>query len=56
MFIKTYIVTAKTNPDIFYEVEAPCKLVAKWCGANIANHEYFGSRTAKDMTARRVYY
>lgn len=55
MFIKTYIVTAKTNPDIFYEVVAPCKWVAKWCGANMANNDCFRFRTARDMMARRKY-
>jgi hypothetical protein len=53
MIIKTYIVRAKTNPDIFYEVDAPCKWIAKWCGANLANWEYPGNRIAKDMSARR---
>jgi hypothetical protein len=55
MFIKTYIVTAKTNPDIFYEVDAPCMWVALWCGANMANNDYSGFRTARDMVARREY-
>ena len=50
MFNKTYMVVAKDNPDIFYEVDAPCKWVAKWCGANLANYEYMGKiRTARDM-------
>ena len=54
MSVKIYIVAAKANPNIFYEVAAPCKRVARWCGANLADSEYPGFRTARDMIARRV--
>ena len=58
MIIKTYtyIVTAKDNPDLWYEVDAPSKRVAKWCAVNLYDHEYCGKRrTTRDFTAKREY-
>ena len=37
-----------TNPHTFI-VEAPNKRIAKWCGANLFNHQYFSFATAKDI-------
>jgi hypothetical protein len=56
MIIKTYIVTAKDNPDLWYEVDAPSKRVAKWCAVNLYNQGYYGKRrTIRDFIARREY-
>lgn len=57
MKVKTYIVTAKDNPDLWYEVDAPSKRVAKWCAVNLFDHQYFGGkrRTIRDFTAKREY-
>ena len=51
MFIKTYIVAVREDPYIRYQVSAPCKWVAKWCGANLANQRstFAAQITAKDM-------
>ena len=56
MKVKTYIVTAKDNPDLWYEVDAPSKRVAKWCAVNLYDREYCCKRrTIKDFIARREY-
>ena len=56
MITKTYIVTAKDNPDLWYEVDAPSKRVAKWCAVNLYDRECFGKRrTTRDFIAERVY-
>lgn len=54
MKVKVYRVVPKKNIDgIFYMVDAPSKRVAKWCGANLVNNEYFAFLSAKDMVAER---
>lgn len=56
MKVKTYIVTAKDNPDLWYEVDAPSKRVAKWCAVNLYDQEYCGKRrTIRDFIAKREY-
>ena len=53
MKTKVYRVSLTDNPNIEYLVDAPNRWVAKWCGANLYNHEYADFRTAKDMTVKR---
>lgn len=53
MKIKIYKVWPKNNPENFYMVDAPCALIAKWCGANLVNNEYAVFLSAKDMKAER---
>jgi hypothetical protein len=53
MKIKVYRVSPKDNPNIEYLVDAPNKGIARWCGANLCNHEYTGFHTAKDMKVKR---
>ena len=50
---KTYIVYPKENPDLWYEIEAPTKRVAKWCGLNVIQSNYCCNYTVKDMVAER---
>ena len=51
MKVKVYKVYPKNNPDLWYLVDAPCKYIAKWCGAAILNNTYCGFLAAKDMVA-----
>jgi hypothetical protein len=51
--IKTYIVYPKRNPDLWYEIEAPFKFIAKWCGLNVIQANYGCNYTVKDMVAER---
>lgn len=54
MKIKVYRVEPKKNENgEFYMVDAPNKLVAKWCGANLFNNQYLTFLSAKDMIAKR---
>ena len=53
MKVKVYKVWPKNNPDLYYYVDAPCKWVAKWCGAAIVNNEYNTFLAAKHMKAER---
>ena len=54
MKVKVYKVYPKNNPDMYYHVDAPCKWVAKWCGAALVNNDYVTFFTAKDMKAERL--
>lgn len=51
--VKVYKVYPKNNPDLWYLVDAPCKYIAKWCGAAILNNTYADFLTAKNMVAER---
>ena len=51
--IKTYIVYPKGNPDLWYEIGAPTKRIAKWCGLNVIQANYMCNYTVKDMVAER---
>ncbi len=53
MKTKVYRVSLKKNPSIYYLVDAPSRRIAKWCGANLYNHEYIDFYTDKDMTVKR---
>ena len=54
MKVKVYRVIPKENPNsVSYLVDAPSKKIAKWCGANLFNNEYFDFLAAKDMIAVR---
>lgn len=54
MMVKVYEVSYQDNYGFTsYLVDAPSKRIAKWCGANLFNHEYVDSLTAKDMKAKR---
>jgi hypothetical protein len=55
MKTKVYEVTLKhkCQDKKIYMVDAPSKRIAKWCGANLFNNEYFAFVSAKDMTAKR---
>lgn len=50
---KTYIVYPKHAPSLWYEIDAPTKRVAKWCGLNVIQTNYCGCYRVKDMVARR---
>lgn len=51
--INVYRVTPKdpTVDDTFYMVDAPNEYIAKWCGANLYNNEYYAFMSARDMKA-----
>ena len=54
MKVKVYKVVPKHNSNgIFYMVDAPNRRIAKWCGANLYNHEYIDFLSDKDMVAER---
>lgn len=54
MKVKVYRVVPKKNQNgVFYMVDAPSKRIAKWCGANMYNNDYFSFLSAKDMIAER---
>ena len=54
MKVKVYRVFPKHNSsEIFYMVDAPNKRIARWCGANLYNNEYFTFLSDKDMIAER---
>ena len=54
MKVKVYrVVPKKHSNDVFYAVDAPSKRIAKWCGANMYNNDYFSFLSAKDMIAER---
>ena len=50
---KTYIVYPKRHPDLWYEIDAPTKRVAKWCGLNVIQSNYGCNYTVRDMVAKR---
>ena len=50
---KTYIVYPKSHPDLWYEIDAPTKRIAKWCGLNVIQSSYGCSYTVKDMAVKR---
>lgn len=50
--VKVYKVYPKNNPDLWYLVDAPCKRIAKWCGAAILSNTYCQSPVAKHMVAK----
>lgn len=51
--VKVYRVYPKNSPDLWYLVDAPCKYIAKWCGAAILNNTYCNFLAAKHMKAER---
>lgn len=51
--LKTYIVYPKGEPDLWYEVDAPTRRVAKWCGLNVIQANYVCNYTIKDMIAEK---
>lgn len=53
MMSKTYIVYPKGKPELWYEIEAPTKYIAKWCGLNVIQSNYSCDYTIKDMVAER---
>ena len=55
MKVKVYKVRLryKCQDDTTYFVDAPSKRIAKWCGANLFNHEFMSFCKAKDMRAVR---
>jgi hypothetical protein len=54
--MKTYVVYLKHNPDIWYEVDAPSKRVARWVGFNIHNSNYMCGSPLKDYAVKRKKY
>jgi hypothetical protein len=50
---KLYIVYPKGAFDLWYEIEAPTKRIAKWCGLNVIQANYGCNYTIKDMVAER---
>lgn len=46
MKVKVYRVWIR---DEWYLVDAPSKRIAKWCAANLYNHDYVDFMTAKDV-------
>lgn len=55
MKTKVYEVTLKRKyqDNKIYMVDAPSKRIAKWCGANLFNNEYFLCFSAKHVVAKR---
>lgn len=53
MKVKVYKVWPKNDPSLYYLVDAPCKYIAKWCGAAVINNTYVTFLAAKDMVAER---
>lgn len=51
--IKTYIVYPRSAPELWYEIEAPTKRIAKWCGLNAVQSNYGCGYTIKDMVVER---
>lgn len=51
--IKRYIVYPKANPDLWYEIEAPTRRIAKWCGLNVIKANYCCGYTKRDMVVKR---
>lgn len=49
MKTKVYRVWPKDDRTKEYLVDAPSRRIAKWCGANLYNNEYFEFKSAKDM-------
>jgi hypothetical protein len=49
MKAKVYRVWPKDDRSKEYLVDAPSRRIAKWCGANLYNNEYFVFKSAKDM-------
>ena len=54
MKVKVYKVWPKNKPDLYYYVDAPCKWVARWCGAAIINNDYASFLTARDLSVERL--
>lgn len=46
MKVKVYKVWIKNE---WYLVDAPNKRIAKWCAANLYNHDYVAFKAAKDV-------
>ena len=46
MKVKVYRVWIKNES---YLVDAPNKRIAKWCAANLYNHDYVDFKSAKDV-------
>ena len=53
MKVKVYRVYPKNDPSLYYLVDAPCKYIAKWCGAAVINNTYVTFLAAKDMEVER---
>ena len=53
MKVKVYKVWPKNDPGLYYLVDAPCKHIAKRCGAAVINNTYVTFLTAKDMRVER---
>lgn len=51
--IKTYTVYPKGDSELRYEIKAPTKRVAKWCGLNVIQSNYCCNYTVKDMVVER---
>lgn len=49
MTSKTYIVYPKGASELWYEIEAPNKYIAKWCGLNVIQSNFNCDYTIKDM-------
>lgn len=53
MKTKTYFVYPKGQFDMRYEVEAPNKRIAKWCGLNLFDNDYLHAFTIKELVVER---
>lgn len=51
--VRAYRVTLEdhTVDAPIYMVDAPNEYIARWCGANLYNNEYYAFMSAKDMKA-----
>lgn len=54
--VKVYRVSLKTDPSIYYYVDAPSKRIAKWCGAALYNNEYAAFKTNRDFKVERFHF
>jgi hypothetical protein len=50
--VKVYRVWIRNE---WYLVDAPNKRIAKWCAANLYNHDYVAFATAKDVDKIELY-
>ena len=50
---RTYIVSLKDTPELWYEVKAPTKRAARWCGFNLIRTNYRSSCTLRGIAVVR---
>ena len=53
--MKSYKVSVKNKPHVFYYVDAPSRRVARWCALNLYDNEYLDGEaiTIKDLRVEK---